>query len=198
VRLRRKADGYNVAMTGSTSEALPLQYAELVKRVEEDGLADGRILLTLLIGANDLCMWDCRRPEGQLASFQHHLTLFVDEIKLYFGDRVDLLVAEIPALEDVPERTKGTLMEGFAVLECPCAYYKSTNYSFSARVNLYNEAISSLLRSPQVIITSVLREEELKNWPDEMTSKLDAFHPSKWAHGYFAKKIYKELEEVSE
>lgn len=198
VRLRRKADGYNVAMTGSTSEALPLQYIELIKRIEEDGVAiwEGeRILLTLLIGANDLCMWDCRRPFEQLESFRFHLKNFAKDVLKYFGDKIDVLVGEIPALEDIPIRSNGTIMEPFAILECPCAYYKSKasgNYSFSSRIDMYNEVIRSL--PPSVKITSVLRQVELKDWPPEMTSKLDAFHPSRWAHSYFAKLIYEELE----
>lgn len=203
IRLRRKADGYNVALTGSTAEALKLQFIELKKRVEEDKNIfprDGKILLILLIGANDLCMWDCHRPLTQLSSFRQNLIEFLDNVYEYFGEekgwgRLDVLIGEIPALEGVPERAKGTGMEAFAVLECPCAYSSRTGeYSFVDRIEVYNEFIRSLpfshYPSPFIKITNVLREEELKNWPKEMTSKLDAFHPSKWAQEYFAKKIY--------
>ena len=204
VRLRRKDDGYNVAMTGATAEALPIQFVELEKRIEEDekvvaggGGGGGRVLLTLLIGANDLCMWDCRRPSSQLSSFQEHLNDFLARVYEYFDDRVDVLIGEIPALEGVPERAKGTVMEPFAVLECPCPYYKPLkpeDYLFANRIAAYNKIIDDLkFLYPSIIITSVLREEELKDWPWEMTSKLDAFHPSKWAQEYFAKKIYEEL-----
>lgn len=187
-----------MALTGSTSEALPLQFVELKKRIEEDkekGIfpLDGKILLTLLIGANDLCMWDCRRPSSQLESFQQYLDGFLEDVYEYFGEeRLDVLVAEIPALEGVPERAKGTVMEAFALLECPCAYStKSVDYSFADRIDLYNQYIRTLYLSyASIRITRVLREEELKDWPKEMTSKLDAFHPSKWAQEYFAKKIY--------
>lgn len=183
-------------MTGATSEALPLQYSELIKRVEEDGLSfsplRSRIFLTVLIGANDLCMWDCRRPSTQYESFRSHLTQFITKIYSYFGDSVDILLSEIPALEGIPIRSNGSVMEPFAVLECPCAYHPDKSYSFATRIEMYNQVIRSL--APAVhLVTNVLRREELKDWSPEMTSKLDAFHPSKWAHGYFAKKIFNEL-----
>ena len=193
VRLRRKDDGYNVAMTGSTSEALPLQLTEITKRVEEDKDSgvfppSGRILFTLLIGSNDLCMWDCRRPETQLNSFRTHVTQFIGDILGYFGEeRIDVLVAEIPALEGVPVRANGTVMEPFAVLECPCSYRNNPTYSFASRIELYNQVLRSI---PSIKLTDALRREKLKDWPPEMTSKLDAFHPSKWAHGYFGKMIF--------
>lgn len=199
IRLRRRADGYNVAMTGSTAEALPVQFNELVKRIEEDAEffpAEGKILVTLLIGANDLCMWDCRRPDSQLASFQRHVEEFLENVYGYFGGRVDILIGEIPALEGVPDRAKGTIMEPFAVLECPCAYHKQGDeYSFADRINLYNSFIKKL-KFPSLMITSVLREDELKDWPKAMTSKLDAFHPSKWAQEYFAEKIFLEIRDL--
>ena len=197
IRLRRKADGYNVALTGSTAEALKLQFIELKKRVEEDKDIfpwDGKILLILLIGANDLCMWDCRRPLTQLSSFRQNLIEFLDNVYDHFGKdkKLDVLIGEIPALEGIPERAKGTGMEAFAVLECPCAYsFKTADYSFDERIEVYNQFIRNLsFLYPSIIVTRVLREEELKDWPKEMTSKLDAFHPSKWAQEYFAKKIY--------
>lgn len=187
-------------MTGSTAEALPLQFNELVKRIEEDAElfpSEGKILLTLLIGANDLCMWDCRRPDKQLASFQRHVDDFLGSVYGYFGDgRVDVLIGEIPALEGVPARAKGTIMEPFAVLECPCAYQKqSDGYSFVDRIDRYNGFIKKL-KYPSLMITDVLREEALKDWPAKMTSKLDAFHPSKWAQEYFAEKIFEAMGEL--
>lgn len=189
-----------MALTGSTAEGLQLQFIELKKRIEEDQdifQRDGKFLLTLFIGANDLCMWDCRRPSSQLESFRQNLLGFLDNVYGYFGERVDVLIGEIAALEGVPERAKGSMMESFAVLECPCAYYysKSKDYSFIDRINLYNQFIYKNLSYlyPSIIITKVLREEELKDWSKNMTSKLDAFHPSKWAQEYFAKKIYNEI-----
>lgn len=195
IRIRRRDDGYNVALTGATSEALPLQFEELKKRYEEDHKnINARILLTLLIGANDLCMWDCHRPAHQLSSFKTHVSDFINSVNDYFGD-VDVLVGEIPSLEGIPERASGTGMAGFALLECPCAYYKALgDYSFAKRIDLYNEFLRSLTRIDRVKVTAVLREDELKDWPMEMTSKLDAFHPSKWAQEHFALKIYNELQ----
>ena len=206
--IRRKDDGYNVALTGSTAEALPMQFLELEKRIEEDKMIKGlfpdkgRILLTLVIGANDLCMWDCHRPSTQLNSFTKHLQTFLRSVFDYFGDRLDLLIGEIPALEGIPERDVGTGMEAFALLECPCAYYKPTRfnnyYSFFSRIQIYNEILKNISMtfnsdSSHVFVSSALREKDLKDWPREMTSKLDGFHPSKWAHSYFAQKIFDEL-----
>lgn len=166
----------------------------MIKRFEEDStlLHEGRILLTLVIGANDLCLWDCHRPESQLNSFKLNINQFINDIINYFSDRIDILVGELPALEGIPSRANGTLMEPFALLECPCAYYKPSltqKYSFKSRIEMYNQVIRNL---PSIIITDALRKDELKDWPSEMTSKLDAFHPSKWAHSYFAEKIFQE------
>lgn len=137
-------------------------------------------------------MWDCHRPANQLASFKRNVKEFIDKISKHFQD-FDLLIGEIPGLEGIPFRAFGTGMEGFALIECPCAYYNLKNYSFKSRINLYNEFLRSLITRKGVIITSILREEELKDWPPKMTSKLDAFHPSKWAQQYFALKIYQDL-----
>ena len=204
IRLRRKDDGYNVAITGATSEALPLQLAELKKRLEEDAvdLKEKSVLVTLLIGANDLCMWDCRRPEYQLESFRKHVNDFIDGItdSTSGANNLDILVAEVPALEGVPLRAKGTIMEPFAVLECPCAYKNGSDYNFTERIDKYNQILRDLKSSsqdpprPRIIVTNVLRREELKDWPGNMTSKLDAFHPSKHAHSYFARKLFTEME----
>ena len=193
-----------MAITGSTSEALPIQLTELKQRLEEDNaiLRGERVLLTLLMGANDLCMWDCRRPDIQLESFQSHIKNFISETIEYFsierGAVLDILIAEIPALEGVPQRAKGTLMEPFAVLECPCAYHPVQDYSFIDRINLYNQIIRNIKPQPHadIIITNVLRREKLKDWPINMTSKLYAFHPSKHAHSYFARKLFTEMESV--
>lgn len=203
IRLRRKDDGYNVAITGATSEALSLQLAELKRRLEEDSadLKDQSVLVTLLIGANDLCMWDCRRPEFQLESFRKHVNDFIDGIVSdTSANNLDILVAEVPALEGVPQRAKGTIMEPFAVLECPCAYKNGNIYNFTERIDKYNQILRDLKSSPQnpprprIIVTNALRREELKDWPGNMTSKLDAFHPSKHAHSYFARKLFTEME----
>ena len=202
IRLRRKEDGYNVAITGATSEALPLQLNELKLRLEEDkiSLRGEKVLLTLLIGSNDLCMWDCRRPETQLESFRTHLNDFLTKLIEFLAEEkgadLDILVAEIAALEGVPLRAKGTVMEPFAILECPCAYHPIKFYDFADRVDQYNQILRDFRTklSARIIVTSVLRREELKDWPVNMTSKLDAFHPSKQAHSYFARKIFTEME----
>lgn len=191
-------------MTGSTAEGLPLQLSELKLRLEEDQLVlrGDRVLVTLLIGANDLCMWDCRRPEFQLESFQSHLFDFlngiIEHLVVELGAESDILLAEIPALEGVPSRAKGTIMEPFALLECPCAYHPDKSYDFRDRINRYNQVIHDLVtESPaRIMISSVLRTEELEDWPGNMTSKLDAFHPSKQAHSYFAQKIFTEMEGI--
>lgn len=199
-KLHRKEDGFNVAMTGATSEALLLQWMELKRRfVKEAYFMKGPILLTLMIGVNDLCMWDCSRPEAQLRAFKYNLNAFIQKVGEYFGDRVSVLIGEIPNLDGVPERAGGSIMESFARLECPCAY-SGSGYDFKKRIGEYNEIINDLRfgrdeNDHRIVITSVLRREQLKDWPREFTSKLDAFHPSQQAQSYFAQEIFNELEE---
>lgn len=189
-----------MAMSGSTSEALSKQLDDLKSRVEQDGLLvqDNRLLVTLMIGANDLCMWDCQRPKYQLNLFMTKMSEFIRVAIVYFGrSNLKILIGEIPALEGIPYRAAGTGMEAFALLECPCAYRNGPLYPFTSRIQEYNSVFHRLASDyPELIwITGVLREEALKDWPAEMTSNLDRFHPSKWAHTHFARKIFQQIQE---
>jgi hypothetical protein len=193
---RRWEDGYNVAMSGSTSESLPVQLELLKTRGIEDSLVENSdILLTLLIGANDLCMWDCHRPIYQLKSFTENVKSFISDSRAHFGSGLRILIGLLPALEGIPSRAFGSGMEAFALLECPCAYKSNELYPFATRIEAYNAVLEAMARnnSDFVWITSVLRDEELKDWPPKMTSELDRFHPSKWAQEHFALKIFEEL-----
>lgn len=214
LRYRPRLDGLNGALTGSTSGALNLQIDYLVSQfrdmrreyADRDLDAEWK-LLTLHIGANDLCSFSCGDPQprdvGHVAFFRQNVAMALSRLRGQFP-RMIVVVERIATLSAIPDRVERLCrstpwQRRFPRIECPCAYGED---DLGRRVREFNEALSETIAtfagSDEFVVVEMdtIGGWAMEDWPANFTSPLDCFHPSILAHERLARCLWQSLLEV--
>nr|XP_060610103.1 phospholipase B1, membrane-associated [Anolis sagrei ordinatus] len=127
---KKETAGFNVAEDGAVAQNLPSQAHELIKRMKSSLNIDYKKdwkLVTILIGANDLCQYcydkDTYSVEKYVQHIQDTLDIFYKELPRVFVNMVQIM--ELTGLRQIDRGASGCVLSGASL--CPCFFNPAEN-----------------------------------------------------------------------
>jgi len=207
-----EVDFFNVALSGAMSKDLPQQVKELQKQSSRIDNFDVRWkVLTIFIGANDLCHnhnpcdADQKTRTEQVDKFETNLRSALSDIEKTFS-RVYINLVSLFRLSGVYRLNKGhayceTVHR--TIGECKCLDQpKGTTKVTEQQLNWFDEtnsAINTRIRSlaadfnlqrPDFAVVAQVASEMAEIPHHKFLSSLDCFHPSSVAHSAMAVNLW--------
>uniref|UniRef100_A0A914UN84 Phospholipase B1, membrane-associated n=1 Tax=Plectus sambesii TaxID=2011161 RepID=A0A914UN84_9BILA len=198
---------FNVAVSGSRAPNMYLQATDLVKRMKETELVDIEKdwkLITIFIGANDLCDY-CLQPETySVANYTSNIKAAIDYLKKHLPRTIVNVVSmlKLNMLKETHSISPGC--ELMHSQECRCliemddAALRDAIRSYQEEVHKFEE-LEEYQSDDQFVVTvaPALEQADLPlnaaKEPDLAYLAPDCFHPSQLGHSIMAKQVWNNM-----
>ncbi|KAJ3022909.1 hypothetical protein HKX48_004953 [Thoreauomyces humboldtii] len=208
----QKSWGYNMALSGATASDLSLEVSNLVKQVKADGIVDVANdwkFLTILIGANDMCLAcsNLMSPD----TYEATVRASIEALRAAFP-RMIVHISTMFKVSEVYGITKqvpycATLRNLGGFVECPCAFTGKDTWlggywrsKMDQAADAWNERIMSIAASYvgkyndfAVIADPGTGGTSISDFGVDYISQVDCFHPSALAHAMLARGSWNNL-----
>ncbi|XP_061480933.1 phospholipase B1, membrane-associated isoform X2 [Rhineura floridana] len=128
---QKETAGFNVAEGGATAQNLPAQARELIKQMKSSpdiNYKEDWKLVTILIGANDLCQCCLDKETFSVEKYAKHLQDTLDilykELPRAFVNMVEVM--ELAGLRQIEREASGCVLSGESL--CPCFLNTQENF----------------------------------------------------------------------
>eukprot|EP00128_Syssomonas_multiformis_P018586 Colp12_sorted_trinity150504_noHs@850 len=208
-------DKFNGAQSGAMAQNLIAEAKYLVKQIKSNkkvNLSEDWKLLTLFIGANDLCLVGCNNITTLLKGidrWEANVKASIEEVRAQIP-RVFVNLVQIFNVSRVYELSRKTSwctnVHRVLPIECVCAFTPSAlggdklRYTLDMTAQEYNRRLERIAASYEgkyedfaVVAQPAFKDGTLDDMPPGLLSKLDCFHPSVWAHQQMAMHLWNNM-----
>ncbi|KAI8585413.1 hypothetical protein BDZ88DRAFT_22688 [Geranomyces variabilis] len=211
-QIYQPTQGYNLALSGALISNVHLEVDALIERVKIDGIVDIKNdwkYLTILIGANDLCLACANLLSPD--SYERMLRMNIEKLRAAFP-RMIIHISTMFKVSEIYGITKqkpycATLRDIGGFVECPCAFAgKDTALGgywrgkMDAAADAWNVRIMQIARDYvgkyedfAVIADPGTGGTPIHSFGIEFISNVDCFHPSAHGHALLARGTWNNL-----